>query len=624
MIRCRLLGPVDVEVDGAPAPPELLWRKHLALLVYLARSPRGTRTRDHLTGLLWPDKEEAAARHSLNEALRILRRAGGDEAIDTSAGKIRLMEGVVRLDTDDLEAHAKASDWASASALIAGEFLEGFSLAGSEGFEDWLGVERRSWRDRSVSALLAHAEGLLRQGNATASFRFAERAAQLDPYSDAAARTVMGALAVQGEAARAVAGYEAFAARLKSDLGTEPSRETRSLAARIGTVRAPRIPTAAPELDLRRTPLIGRQRQLGSLLEYRDRHRSGATVLVIEGDAGTGKSRLLTELRARLLVDGTATALARAVPSDQREAESGLLALARGGLLDVPGVASAPPSALAAVAGRIPEWGDRFRSTAEPEGSITAAVSAVVEAAADAGPVALLIDDAHWLDQASFEGLTALVRSLAGKPLTVAFATLPHPAREELDQLRQRFGRDLHGAAVTLGPLDGASLRDLTAWAFPRFDGVAVERLARRIAADSAGLPLLAVELLSAVASGLELRESGSAWPAPLRTLTETLPGDLPDTIVAALRIGFRRLTPEAQQVLSAVAVLGGRSTEPVLRRVTDLPAAPLSSALDELEWHRWLEADGTGYGFIAKIAVSVIERDMVTKGQRARIIERA
>ena len=53
MIQCRTLGSIEVSVDGSPAPPELLWRKHLALLVYLARSPRQTRSREHLIGMLW-------------------------------------------------------------------------------------------------------------------------------------------------------------------------------------------------------------------------------------------------------------------------------------------------------------------------------------------------------------------------------------------------------------------------------------------------------------------------------------------------------------------------------------------------------------------------------------------
>ena len=83
MISCRALGPIDVSIDGVPAPPELLWRKHVALLLYLLRSPRRTRGREHLIGLLWPDSPEAKARQSLNEALRILRSTCGGETVDT-------------------------------------------------------------------------------------------------------------------------------------------------------------------------------------------------------------------------------------------------------------------------------------------------------------------------------------------------------------------------------------------------------------------------------------------------------------------------------------------------------------------------------------------------------------
>jgi hypothetical protein len=77
------------------------------------------------------------------------------------------------------------------------------------------------------------------------------------------------------------------------------------------------------------------------------------------------------------------------------------------------------------------------------------------------------------------------------------------------------------------------------------------------VATDSAGLPLLAVELLRAVALGLDLGTIAGAWPEPLRTLDQSLPGDLPDAVVAAIRVAFRRLSPEAQRVLVSAAVLG-------------------------------------------------------------------
>src|SRR5690606_37967844 len=116
-----------VTVAGAPAPPELMWRKHIGLLIYLTRSPRGARTRDHLIGTFWPDKAEAAARHSLNEALRILRRVLGP-AIDADAEQVRLAKTAVALDLDAHEDLVARGEWAAASALALGPFLEGFDV----------------------------------------------------------------------------------------------------------------------------------------------------------------------------------------------------------------------------------------------------------------------------------------------------------------------------------------------------------------------------------------------------------------------------------------------------------------------------------------------------------------
>ena len=86
LISVRTFGPVGLLVDGGEAPPGLRWRKHTALLVYLILSPRHTRMRSHLLGLLWGDKSEPAARHSLNEALRMLRKSAGEQAIRAESG----------------------------------------------------------------------------------------------------------------------------------------------------------------------------------------------------------------------------------------------------------------------------------------------------------------------------------------------------------------------------------------------------------------------------------------------------------------------------------------------------------------------------------------------------------
>jgi hypothetical protein len=132
------------------------------------------------------------------------------------------------------------------------------------------------------------------------------------------------------------------------------------------------------------------------------------------------------------------------------------------------------------------------------------------------------------------------------------------------------------------------------------------------------------VELLRAVALGLDLRGTAGAWPDPHKTLDQTLPGDLPDTVLAAIRVDFRRLSPSAQRVLSAAAVLGDRVSLELLARGLGSPSSEIAKALDELEWHRWLVYDPRGYTFVARIVRQVIAQDMLTPGQRQRVLEAA
>jgi len=282
-------------VRGAPPPPELLWRKHLALLLYLARSPRGTRTREHLTGLLWSDKAESAARHSLNEALRVLRRTLGDEQVVSHAGQVRLARDAVRLDVDALLEHTENERLDQAAALVAGEFLEGFAVADCHGFEVWLAAERAFWNEKCVALLCRYVEDLLRRGRTDDAVGVARRMTALDPASDAGARALMLSLALRGDTGQAVGHFETFASRLEEELGAAPAAETRGLAARIRCERSPRregSPRPSPA-ESRRAALVGRDLDLGAALDLWARVRQGgpAAALVVEGDSGTGKTR---------------------------------------------------------------------------------------------------------------------------------------------------------------------------------------------------------------------------------------------------------------------------------------------------------------------------------------------
>jgi DNA-binding SARP family transcriptional activator len=632
VIVCRTLGPLALTVDGGEPPPELLWRKHLALLVYLACSPHRTRSREHLIGVLWGDRPEAAARHSLREAVHILRGCAGEQGVDATGEQIRLAEGAVDLDVHRLESLAAAGDWKGAAALAGGEFLEGFSVPDAPGFEDWLAAERVAWKRRCVEVLAKRAQELERAGRPAEGAEAARRALVLDPLSDAAASAAVYAYALAGERGVALDVYARYAARLADQVGGEPGGALRSLVERVKSERSWRLPDGVePErlrgAESRRAPLIGRERDLATALDLLEacRVRRRAAVIFVDGEVGSGKTRLAEEVLARARLGGATTVAARAVPADADEPWSGTMGLAVGGLLEAPGIAAASLEALAAFAVRLPEWGDRFPDARKARALAPGqALTDILRAATAERPLALLLDDAPWSDRDSLLALGAAVRDLAQAPLLVVLTASPYPAREELDEMRTRVPRDLAGACLRLGPLPLESLKPLAAWAMPAYTEEQLDRLTRRLAADSAGLPLLAVELLHAVALGLDLHGAAIAWPAPDRTLDQTLPGELPDGVIAALRIGFRRLSKDAQTVLAAASVLGDRVPPARLARATGLDRERTASALDELEWQRWLAFESRGYSFVARIVRHVIARDMLTEGQRQRVIEAA
>jgi DNA-binding SARP family transcriptional activator len=625
LIQLRVLGPLEILVDGAPAPPWLRWRKHAALLTYLAlRGPR-PHARDRLVALFWPDKPEADARHSLNEAVRVIRRAAGPDALVSGVGDLRLVAGYVECDADELVRFLGDGSAAAATRLIRGQFLEGLKLDDSNEFEQWLDGERRTWHARMQQALLSCSRDAWHRGDATAAADYARRAMALDPASELATQRLMEALALAGDRAAALEAYADLEALL-GDLGAAPGPALRKLAAliRAGTLRAQEPVGAASPGGARRLRLVERDTQLAVLSSAWDscRAQRRSTLLLIIGADGSGRSRLAAELGQHAQLDGGAVVLAHAMPGDLSLESSGLLALARGGLLDAPGVGGAAAESLGVFAALLPEWQERFPAVAPVKGSLSHAFAEVVRAAASAGPVMLIHDDVQWNDLLSLEAELSLLRDCASLPVSLLFTLRPDDEAPAVDRARAHVGREWQGAVVEIAPLTLHALTNIVADRFAEWAPDAQERLARRLLADSAGQPALVGELLSAIAAGLP-PDTGS-WPAASRTLDATFPADQPDAITAAVRVNFGCLGMPEREVLAAVAVLGPRVDPTLLEKGTGRTLSDLSAALDRLEAQRWLESDARGYAFLARVVRDVIDRDFVTPGARRRLRHRA
>jgi len=625
-LSCRVLGPVRVTLAGADAPAELLWRKHVALLVYLARSPRKSRTREHLIGLLWSDRDERQARHSLSEALRVLRRALGDDRVLADVDQVRLAPDAVTLDCDRFADLCERREWATAAALIDGEFLEGLVIPEANDFESWLAAERALWRTQALEALVQGVAGALAQGDAAAAAQMGLRAVALDRTSEPAARAAMRALTLAGDRAAALRVADELAHALRETLGAAVSDETASLVGRVRDARVGRRVVAAPPAARPRPPLVSRHVELAALTAAWQRARSGrGQVVIVEGEPGEGKTRLIEELVAQARLEDASVATARAVPADRKTEWSALSGLIAGGLSEAPGLAGAPPGALAGLAVLDGDLRTRFcaAAPAAPAAPIGEALRAAVGAIAAEQPLLIALDDVQWSDAATLAALPALARDTAARAVLLLLGlSRGSPDSERLDELRARLGRDLEGGVVRLGRFDAAALRELVRWALPRYDAEDAERLTRRVERDTGGLPLLAVAMLEAVVAGFTPAVDAPAWPSRQRTLVDSLPGDLPPAVIGGICLRFRALPAAAQHVLGAAAALDQRLSADRLARATGLDRPIVEGVLDLLEWNRWLVADARGYVFRAPIERAVQLQEMVTPGQARRYRE--
>src|SRR4051794_15957922 len=160
--------------------------------------------------------------------------------------------------------------------------------------------------------------------------------------------------------------------------------------------------------------LLGREREQQALARLLDEARAGRSgALGIVGEPGIGKSALLEH--AASLAAGMRVLRARGVPSEAQIPFAGLFELLRPALDCLDRIPTPQASALeSALALRPAQPEDRF--------AVGAATLSLLAAAAEAQPLAVLVDDAHWLDGSSADALLFAVRRLLAEPIAVVVA----------------------------------------------------------------------------------------------------------------------------------------------------------------------------------------------------------
>lgn len=579
----KLLGPLDIG-GGIRLPT----RKAEALLAFLALPAGRPHRRDALMGLLWGDRAERQARHSLSQTLFSLRKAvtapeNGPSPIVVDGDTVMLSPGSAVVDVERFEALAAAGEaerLAEAAALYRGELLQGFGLR-ELAFEEWLATERSRVKEMAhhlFRRLLGHYETA---GELDRAIQAAVRLIGIDPLQEAAHRALMGLYMRQGRHAAALRQYEVCAEILQRDLGVDPEAETRALRAEIVRRRSARSPTSAasPAAEPKAPPVvvasasslprpdvlppIGRSTEMQSLLNlFASMQQGDRAVVFIVGEGGIGKSTL---------VDAFVAAAHDACP--------GILA-GRGQCIDHRGGAEPYHPVLDALSTLCREPGEfvacleAYAPTWVPQLPVPPAVRAqnlpvgttqermlremvsALEAAALAHPLLLVLEDLHWSDCSTLDLVEALARRRGPARLMLVATYRRADAAIQASPV-QTLARDLRvrglSEEVALAALDEPATARYLAERFPAApepDGVA-----RVLCRRSGGNPLFMAHLVDWwIGQGVLRAEGGSLTvQQDIAALEVGVPEDLDFLIERQLE----RLDAHERSLLAAASVTG-------------------------------------------------------------------
>ena len=346
------------------------------------------------------------------------------------------------------------------------------------------------------------------------------------------------------------------------------------------------------------TALVGRAAELRRMRELlHDAEAGQPVVLLVSGDAGVGKTRLLTELafeaaqRGFTILAGRCAELAESVP---------YLPLADA-LRSASGSRLADALATRPVLTRLLPDREITRQPGDLPGlaqqQLFGAVVGMLAELAEAQPVLLMLEDLHWADRSTRDLVTFLSRVLRHERIALALSYRTddmhraHPLRPVVGELL----RLPSVTAIDVGPLEPEAMsQHLTSLADGLPDAAAIHRVIER----AEGNPYFAEELLASSSAG----------------------NDLPTALADLLVARTLDLSPAAQQVLRVAAVTGRRIDDELVMSATGLPPTEYDSAVREAVARQLLIPDGDkGLAFRHALLREAIYNDLLP-GERSRL----
>ncbi|HEY7621371.1 MAG TPA: AAA family ATPase [Solirubrobacteraceae bacterium] len=292
--------------------------------------------------------------------------------------------------------------------------------------------------------------------------------------------------------------------------------------------------------------LLGRDQELAQLRTAMQRARRGAGgIVLLSGDAGVGKTRLIAELADR---ESDALVLGGAAGPTGGAPYGPVVAALRSGLRARPGLLDAAPLT-AHLATILPELG--APAAASDRSTLVEAIRCALERFAAERAVLVVLDDLHWSDEATLELLAALDEPIAQLSVLVVAAYRSDGLPRDHGIRRLRHGRRRAGRLddIALGPLECDEVADLLARGF---DAAPAPSIVRSVCDATQGIAFFVEELASALVVSGALRTGANGVELdPQREIP------IPDTVRDAVLVRASELSEAGRAAAQAAAVAG-------------------------------------------------------------------
>jgi predicted ATPase/DNA-binding SARP family transcriptional activator/Tfp pilus assembly protein PilF len=336
-----LLGQPRIERDSIPVTVDT--RKAIALIAYVAATHQ-RHNRDMLAAFLWPEYDRGRAFANLRRTVWGLNKALAGDYLDIDRDTISLKPSAdLWLDVDRfrellgaclLHGHHETHICPDCLQLLTkaveiyrGDFLHGFTLHDSPGFDEWQFFQVESLQQQFAHALERLVHGYRAQGEFEAAISYARRWLALDVLHEPAHRALIELYAWSGQYSAALRQYQECARALEQELGVAPEEATVQLYQAIKAKQLPALPdgarpTSTPEqaplpahdsvanavlpvprpahnLPIQPAPFVGRAEELAEIAALI--HDPACRFLTLVGPGGIGKTRLAIRAAAEQL-----------------------------------------------------------------------------------------------------------------------------------------------------------------------------------------------------------------------------------------------------------------------------------------------------------------------------------